>query len=80
MDGPRESPIDPELLEGLLARCYEQQQAAEGQGVRAHHPLQVLLGEVQGRLDRRQGDVDDRHVEDDQELGRTEKDQGDPLA
>ena len=46
----------------------EQQHAAEQDRVGGHHPLQALLAEVQVGLDRRQRDVDDRHVEHDHEL------------
>ena len=56
----------------------EQQEAAEGEDVGVDHPLQVALGEVERLADRRQGDVDDRGVEDDHELGHREQRQGDP--
>src|SRR5581483_11126578 len=46
----------------------EQQRAAEQDRVRGDHPLQARLREVEVALDRRQGDVDNRHVEDDHEL------------
>jgi len=46
----------------------EQEKAPEGEDVAAGHPLQVLLGEVQAALDRRQRDVDDRRVDDAEEL------------
>jgi hypothetical protein len=41
----------------------EQQQSAEGEGVRVHDPGQVLRGEPQGAFDVVQGDVDDGGVE-----------------
>ena len=51
----------------------EQQEAAEDERVGADHPLQVLLREPEIRLNRRKRDVDDRDVEDDQELRDAEK-------
>ncbi len=47
----------------------EQQQASEGQGVGAHHPLPVGDRDVQGVLGRRQGHDHHRGVEHDHELG-----------
>jgi hypothetical protein len=58
----------------------EEQEAAEGQRVGVDDPLQVVLGEVQRVLDRRQRDVHDRRVEDDHELDRREEHQGAPAA
>ena len=46
----------------------EQQEAAEGEGVGVDDPGEVVLGEVQRAPDRGQRDVDDRGVEDDDEL------------
>ena len=46
----------------------EQQRAAEENGVRGDHPLDPRFREAEVRLDRREGDVDDCHVEDDHEL------------
>ena len=56
----------------------EQQEAAEGEHVGVHDPRQVLLGEVEGLADRRQGDVDDRRVENHDELRNAEQDQRGP--
>ena len=57
----------------------QQQQAPEGQGVRAHHPLAIGHRDVQGPLSRRQGHDDDRGVQDDHELGQGDHGQG-PVA
>ena len=53
----------------------EQEQAAEGQGVGGHHPLEAGGAEVEVVLDGGQGDVHDRHVEDDHELGQADHDE-----
>ena len=58
----------------------EQQEAAEDQGVGVDDPGQVVLGEVEVLADRRQRDVDDRRVEDDDELGGREKGERQPLV
>ena len=58
----------------------EQQEAAEGQRVGVDDPGQVVLGEVEGAADRRQRDVHDRGVEDDDELGRGQQGEREPLA
>ena len=56
----------------------EQQEAAEHERVAVDHPLEVGLAEVEILLDRRQGDVDDRRVEDDHELREADEDEDDP--
>ena len=53
-------PTPPEITDGSA----EQQEAAEGECVRGHNPLQVGLGEVQVAADCRQRDVDDRQIDD----------------
>ena len=58
----------------------EQQEAAERDHVRVDDPRQVLLGEVKAPADAGQRDVDDRRVEDDDELRHAEQDQGGPPA
>ena len=58
----------------------EEQEAAEGQGVAARHPLQVRGREVQGTLDRRQRNVDDRDVDHQHELRGAEEAERDPAA
>jgi hypothetical protein len=60
-----EQATSPEKIGGTTA---EQKEASEEQRVGADYPLEVLLGEAQVRLDRRQGDVHDRDVQDDHEL------------
>ena len=56
----------------------EEQRAAEEDRVRGDDPLQARLRKAEVRLDRRQGDVDDRHVEDDHELRRDDESQAAP--
>ena len=51
----------------------EEQEAAVGEHVAADDPLQVLRREAQVVLDRRQGDVDDRDVEEVEELDEQEQ-------
>src|SRR6267154_1938197 len=58
----------------------EQQEPAEGQRVGGHHPLQVLLGEVQLAADGRQRDVRDRQIDDRHEVGDGEQREGPPAA
>ncbi len=58
----------------------EQQEAAEDERVGADHPLEVLLREAEVDLDRRQGDVHDRDVEDDHELHDAQDRERPPLA
>ena len=69
---------DPAAAEQVGGAPAEQQEAAEGEHVGVDDPGQVLLGEVERSADRRQRDVDDRGVEDDDELRRAEQDQGQP--
>ena len=69
---------DAAAAEQVGEPAAEQQEAAEGEHVGVDHPGQAALGEVERFADRRQGDVDDRGVEDDHELRRAEQDQGDP--
>ena len=64
-DADDEHPLAPEQVARAAA---EHQEPGEGHRVRAHHPLQVVLGEVQRGADGRQRDVHDRHVEDHHEL------------
>jgi hypothetical protein len=60
----KESPAPEEVGEPPA----EQEGAAEHDRVGGDHPLQVLLGEAEIALDRGQGDVNDRDVENDHEL------------
>ena len=70
----------PATTEQVGQAAAEQQEAAEHEHVRVDDPRQVVLGEVQISADRRQRDVDDRRVEDDDELGRCEQRQRQPLV
>ena len=58
----------------------QQQEAAEGERVGVDDPGEVLLGEVEVAAHRGQGDVDDRRVEDDDELRRGEQRQREALT
>ena len=58
----------------------EQQEAAEDERVGVDDPGEVLLGEVEVAADRGQRDVDDRGVEDDDELGCGEQGECKALA
>ena len=70
-----EYPLAPEDVAGAAT---EQQEAAEGQRVGVHDPLQVGLGHVQVGLDRRQRHVHDRRVEDDHELRQADEAEDEP--
>ena len=70
----------PATAEQVGTPAAQQQEPAERQRVGARDPLQARVGEVQIDLDRRQRDVDDRDVDDEHELRRTEQDQRDPAA
>jgi hypothetical protein len=56
----------------------EQQQAAEGQGVGRDDPLAVGVADVEVALRRGQGDVHDRGVEHDHQLGDRDHAEGEP--
>jgi hypothetical protein len=66
------------MAEEVAEPAAEQEEAAEGKDVGVDDPGQAALAEVERVADRRQGDVDDRGVEHDHELGRAEQDQRDP--
>ena len=53
----------------------EEQETAVGEDVAVDHPLQALLSEAEIAFDRRQGDVEDRGVEDVHELDDAEQEQ-----
>jgi hypothetical protein len=60
----------PPPAEDVTRAAAEKQEAAEGQGVAADDPLQVLRGgEVEILLDRGQRDIHDRNVEHDHQVG-----------
>jgi hypothetical protein len=65
----------PEQVGGTPA---EQEEARAAQRVRAHHPLQPGRREAEVGADRRQRDVDHRHVEDAEELREAAHDEDDP--
>ena len=56
----------------------EEEETAEGQGVRRDDPLLVGVGDAEGRLRRRDREVHDRGVEDDHELRDADDQQGAP--
>jgi hypothetical protein len=64
--------------EQVAEPAREQQQAAEGDQERVDDPGQPGLGEVELALDRGQGDVHDRGVEHDHQLGHADDDEGQP--
>ena len=69
------------LAGGLLTEAAgQQQQAAERHEEAVDDPGQVRLAEMQVLLDRRQGDVHDRDVEHDHQLGEADDDQRRPAA
>ena len=78
--GDEQEPGDehPPSAEQVGQAPAEQQEAAEGEDVGVHHPGEVLLREVERLADRGQGDVHDRGVKDDDELGCREQHQRDP--
>jgi hypothetical protein len=53
----------------------EEEESAVREEVAAQHPLQGVLGEVEVTSDGRQGDVDDRRVEQIEELDGAEQDE-----
>ena len=60
---------DAPPAEQVAGAPAEQQETTEGEGIAAHDPLEVLGREAEVGLDRRQGDVHDRDVEDHHEVG-----------
>ena len=71
---------DPAPAEEIGEAAAEEQEAAEDDGVRADHPLEARLREMQVGLDRRERDVHDRHVENDHELGGDDEGQSGPTG
>ncbi len=76
-EAAEERPLAPEQIRQPAA---EQEQRAEAQRVRRHHPLAVGVGEVQGRLRVGKRDVHDRRVEHDHQLGDAEHGEDEPAA
>ncbi len=62
--------------EQICQPAPQQQEAAIGEDVAVDDPLQALLTEAEVVLDRRQGDVQDRGVEDVHELDEAEQERG----
>jgi hypothetical protein len=58
----------------------QEQHPAEQDRVRADHPLEVGLGEVQIAFDRGQRDIHDGDIQHNHELRRHDRRQGQPLA
>ena len=71
---------DPPLSDQVAEPSGEQQQAAEGDQVGVDDPGEVRLREAEIVLDRGQGDVHDRLVEDDHQHPDAEDDEGDPTG
>ena len=59
----------PPPAKDVTGAAAEQEQAAEGDRVGVHHPLQSAAGEAKCLLDVREGNVHDGRVEHDHELG-----------
>jgi hypothetical protein len=62
---PKADQEDAPLANQVTDPTRKQEQAAERDQVRVDHPREVVLRETKVLLDRREGDVDDRGVEDD---------------
>jgi hypothetical protein len=58
----------------------QEQEATEDQRVAVDDPREVLLRDLEVLPDRRQGDVGDGRIQDDDELRNGEQHQGEPLA
>ena len=71
---------DALAAEEVADPAAEQQQAAEGERVGGDDPLAGRVGEAERFLGGRQGDVDDRRVEDDHQLGEAEDREDQPAA
>ena len=65
----------PAAAEQVTEPAAEHEQTAEGQGVCRDDPLASRVGEAEVGLDVGQGDVNDRAVEDDHELGAGDDDE-----
>jgi hypothetical protein len=68
----------PLQAEEVAEAAAQQEEAAEDEGVGVDDPLQAAVGEVKVVLDRRQGDVHDRRVENDHEVCQADEDEDDP--
>jgi len=81
-EGKEEQPADedPAPPEQVGRAAAEEEEAGERQRVGAHDPLELVAAEVELAPDRGQGDVDDRHVEDDHELRGAAQHEGPEVA
>jgi hypothetical protein len=70
----------PLAAEEVGDAAAEQEQAAEGEGVRRDHPLAVVVREAEVLLSGRKRDVHDRHVEHDHQLGDADHGQDQPAS
>jgi hypothetical protein len=77
---PSSTPAAPPAPQQVGHPPTEQKETAEREDVRVHDPREVLLREVEPLADRGQGDVDDRGIEDDDELREAEENEGDPAS
>ncbi len=68
----------PLAADQVAGPAGEQEQAAVGDQVAVDDPGEVGLGEVKVALDRGQGDVHDRRVQDDHQLAEADDDEGEP--
>jgi hypothetical protein len=68
------------LAEQVAQPAAEQQEAAEGEQVGVHDPGERGLGEPEVVADRGQGDVHDRHVDDDHQVAQAEHVEGEPAG
>ena len=72
--------VDAAPPEHVADHAGGEEEGGQGEGVGVDHPLQIAEVGVQRGLDRRQCDVDDRHVQQQHERAHTHCDQGPPLA
>ena len=68
------------MAEEVAEPAAEEQEAAVREQVAVHDPGERRLREAEILLDRRQGDADDRDVEDDHQRGQAEDIEGNPAA
>ena len=66
------------MAEEVSQPASEEEKAAEGDQVGVHDPGERGLGEPEVGSNRRQGNVHDRHVEDDHQVAEAEDEQRQP--
>jgi hypothetical protein len=71
---------DAPLADQVADPTGQQEQATKRDQVRVHHPREIVLREAEILLDRRQGDVHDRRVENDHQHPDAEDVQGQPAS